>query len=191
MAPRRSAQTPAAPPQDQTPTAGTPEQAAPAEFTWDALAAPVAMPVKAGVPNITVKVLESVAEVIRKRAEDSLAINTKQVAAKAGSTASRNRVNYRWDVQPVPTVEIGAKFVKEITKYAKYRPDHRDIPHAAEGVAAGQVTARCGEPTYFVTGDDGIPVAADQTAEGAFLGVRYSVRPFEKRETAARLPGTA
>lgn len=163
----------------------------PAEFDWSALAKPVVMPDKLSVGSITVDVIATVPAPIRERAEASLAINHKQVAAKAASTASRKRIAYHWDCQQVASTEMGDKFVALITKYAKYRPANKDIPHAAEGVAKGQVTARCGKPQHYRdAGEDGI-VACDAKAAGAFVGVRYSVRPFEKRKDTATLPGAA
>lgn len=178
---------PVAPPQPETP----PEPATVDEFSWDQLAAPIPMPVRATTGSIKVNVLESVHEAIRRIAEASLTINTARVAAKATSTAQRPRVNYHWDVQPIPSKEWGAKFVKALGKYAKYRPSEGDIPHASPDVAKGQVTVRTGEPMTYTHTDGQEPLACPEGTEGAFWGVRYSVRPLEQRGDAHRLPGSA
>jgi hypothetical protein len=169
-------------------TGGTPDAAA---FDWGNLAEPVAMPNKQGVLNIKVNVLETVPGPIRVRAEASLAINAQRVADKANSAAKRARINYHWDVQPIPDAEWAGRFRYAISKYAKYRPSDKDIPHAAEGSPRGQVTARTGDPGWFRTPEDGVPVACSEGDDGAFYGVRYSVRPFEQRSDTSALPGTA
>lgn len=163
----------------------------PAEFDWAKLDAPKPMPTKTSIGTITVDVLAKVPAPIRERAEASLAINTKAVAAKATSNAARPRVDYHWDIQPVASKEMGEAFIKQVTKYAKYRPADKPIPHIGKDVAKGQCTARTGEVTHYRAVDDDGYVACDAQAEGAFLGVRYSVRPLEVRNTTNRLPGTA
>jgi hypothetical protein len=160
-------------------------------FDWDALPVPVAMANKAGPSAIRVNVLETVPEPIRQRAERSLLINVERVRAVAGSSAKRPRIDYHWELQAVPDAEMGALFVKLITKYAKYRPDGADIPHAGPNAPKGQVTARCGDVAWYRTTADGEHVVTVKDADGAYLGVRYSVRPFEQRATTGRLPGTA
>lgn len=160
------------------------------DMDWDTLPEPVAMPTRTVEVRISPKVLESVPEPIRKRAEASLTINAALVEKKAGSTSARKRVNYHWDVQRVATPEMGVKFKNMLVKYAKYRPADLDIPHRDEKSPKGQITARAGEPTYYVTKEDGTYAEADKSAAGAYLGVRYSVRPFEARSDAARVPGT-
>jgi len=213
MAPRKAAGTDAAPPADaQAPEVGPAEpsladalkaslerhgpNAMPSAngasaFDWGTLDSPVAMPDKKVGTDIKANVLETVPEPIRQRCEASLAINTARVAAKPAKEGKRPRVNYHWDVQPLPNQKIADDFIKAITKYAKYRPLLADIPFASPDVARGQVTARCGEPSWFVKDGDGTPEASEQGKDGAFYGVRYSVRPFEQRSSAARLPGTA
>jgi len=171
----------------------TPAEATAVELVnmdWDTLPEPVAMPTRVVEVRISPKVLESVPEPIRKRAETSLAINAELVAKKEGSTSARKRVNYRWDVQRVATTEMGVKFKNMLVKYAKYRPADVDIPHRADNSPKGQVTARAGAPTYYVTNEDGTYAEANESAPGAYLGVRYSVRPFEARSDAARAPGS-
>lgn len=167
-------------------------QATPAAFDWGTLDAPHAMATKQSTPGtIKVKVLETVPEPIRQRAEQSLTINTERVKAVANSTAKRPRIDYHWDLQPVPNTETGDKFIKLITKYAKYRPADQEIPHAGPASPKGQVTARCGNVGHYrKLNDAGEYVACDEKAEGAFMGVRYSVRPAEQR-TTKRLPGSA
>lgn len=193
MAPRKPtpAPPPAAPPADPPAGPETPAET-PAEFSWELLKPAVPMPLKQSTPGtIKVNVLESVHEHIRERAESSLTINTARVAAKSTSSASRARVNYHWDVQEVPDTVWGQKFGKALEKYAKYRPAEGDIPHMGDGVAKGQVTVRHGDPTWFITPEDGPPEPVSEGTEGAYLGVRYSVRPLEQRSQANRLPGTA
>ena len=184
---------PAQPAPTPTPEpAPTPEPGATApaatEYDWSELAAPVAMPNKLNVPNTHVDVIGTIPEAIRQRAETSLTVNAARVAAKAGSTAKRSRIDYHWSVQPVASKEMGAKFVALLAKYAKHRPSDVDVPHAGPDSPKGQVTARTGEPAHYVKGADGVPEAATPTADGAFLGVRYSVRPFEQRKDTARMP---
>jgi hypothetical protein len=162
----------------------------PAEFTWDQLAAPTVMPSKRVAASNAIDVLKEVPESIRVRAEVSLADNVKAVAKANASTAVRPRPDYEWRVQPVPTTEIGVKFRQEIARYAKYRPADKTIPHMALGSPVGQVTARTGEPSWYANDAAGIPQNAAQGDAGAYLGVRYSVRPFEDRKGTARAPGT-
>jgi hypothetical protein len=158
---------------------------------WDTLPEPVVMPTRTVVVTIRPKVIETVPEPIRKRAEASLSVNTAMVARRAGSTSARKRVPYHWDVQRVATEAMGVKFVNLLTKYGKYRPADTEVPFADVASPKGQVTARCGKPGYYVTQEDGTYSEADQNATGAYLGVRYSVRPFEARSQAATLPGSA
>jgi len=179
--------TPPAPPAD-APQPDAPQPAAAAEFDWSELDAPVAMPNKVTVSNTHVDVITLIPEPIRQRAETSLTVNAARVAAKAGSTAKRSRIDYHWSVQPVASKEMGAKFVALLAKYAKHRPSDVDVPHAGPDSPKGQVTARTGEPAHYVKGADGVPEAATPTADGAWLGVRYSVRPFEQRKDTARMP---
>lgn len=190
MAPRtrntKPADTPVAAP--ETPAEPTPVVLV--DMDWDTLPEPVAMPTRVVEVRISPKVLESVPDPIRKRAELSLAINTALVAKKAGSTSSRKRVNYHWDVQRVASTEMGVKFKNMLVKYAKYRPADVDIPHRDENSPKGQITARAGEPGYYVTNDDGTFSESSESAPGAYLGVRYSVRPFEARKDTATLPGS-
>lgn len=160
-------------------------------FDWGTLAAPHAMATKTSVGSIKVDVIKTVPEVIRQRAESSLTINVERVKAVANSNAKRPRIDYHWDLQPVPNKDTGEQFDKLLTKYAKYRPADVEIPHAGPNAPKGQVTARTGGVgTYRKTGD-GEYIACDATADGAFMGVRYSVRPFEQRSTTARVPGSA
>lgn len=158
---------------------------------WDTLPEPVAMPAKVTQDDIKVNVVKSVPAPIRMRAEASLAINAEKVAKKSGSTSARKRVDYDWRVQRVASEKMGADFKRLVVKYAKYRPSEGDIPFKAENSPLGQVTARAGAPTWFVLNDDGTYTEASQTDDGAFLGVRYSVRPFEARGDTSRVPGTA
>lgn len=190
MAPRtRTPKSPEAP-------ASEPEQAAEpttvelVDMDWDTLPEPVAAPVRVVDVRISPKVLESVPEPIRKRAEANLAVNTALVAKKSGSTSARKRIPYDWQVQRVASEQMGVKFKNMLVKYAKYRPADAEIPHAGENSPKGQVTARAGEPTYFVNNEDGTYEQAEKDAPGAYLGVRYSVRPFEARSDSARVPGS-
>ncbi|SRR5216683_2358838 len=157
---------------------------------WAALSPPVAVPDRAPFQGISVNVVETIPVTIRQRAENSLTANAARVKAKAGATTARKRVDYRWDVQPVATVEQGIKFTALLVKYAKYRPADKVVPFIGDKSPKGQVTARKGEPIYYVTKPDGTVEDCTPDTEGAFLGVRYSVRPFEQRSTTARLPGT-
>lgn len=163
----------------------------PEEIDWTKLDEPIDHPNTTSVGDIKVDVIASVPEPIRKRAEECLGINTKRVAAKAGSQGKRPRVDYAWFIQPLASAGMGEQFSKLITKYAKFRPNAIPIPFAADGVMAGQVTARCGNVGYFVKGEDDKYTACDKGTKGAFLGMRYSVRPREQRKDTARVPGTA
>jgi hypothetical protein len=187
-------QTPPTPPA-VPPAADAPEQPSsplPKTITdWSTLAAPVAMANRQGPSGIKVNVLESVPAPIRERAEASLTINAERVKAKASSSAKRARIDYHWQLQAVADQAMGEQFVKLITKYAKYRPSEGDIPHAGPTSPKGQVTARTGNVDWFRKIADGEYVQTAKTTEGAFMGVRYSVRPFEQRGDTARLPGSA
>jgi hypothetical protein len=198
MAPRKTPPLPPRTPTGQQASVAAIEQAAankpppdaPAD-PWAALSAPLAMPTKAPFSGVKVNVLETVPEPIRMRAEASLAINAARVAKKADSTAKRSRVDYHWDVQPFALEATAATFIKLITKYAKYRPSDVAIPHASPDSPKGQVTARCGAIGHYIKGEDGTATATDPATPGAFIGVRYSVRPFEQRSDSQRVPGTA
>ena len=162
---------------------------APADM-WATLAPPVRMPDRKVDLSARINVIEDVPEPIRQRAEASLAINTERVKAAGKSTAMRPRVDYDWLVQPVADIDMAQAFARLLTRYAKYRPSDKPIPHEGPSVLRGQVTARVSDATYYRTNDTGQTVACGQVSEGAYLGVRYSVRPFEQRGSAARLPGT-
>lgn len=163
--------------------------AAPSE--WDELDAPVAMASKRTMGDIKVNVLESVHAAIRERAENSLAVNAKAVAAKPAVDGKRPRVDYLWAVQPLASKEQGVRFGKAIEKYAKYRPATGDIPFKDDASPMGQVTCRTGVVTHYRLDESGTPTACSESDEGAYLGLRYSVRPLEVRNTTNRLPGTA
>lgn len=179
----------------QAPAPDAPEQPGsplPKTLTdWSTLAAPVTMDNKQGASGIKVNVLESVPAPIRERAEASLTINAERVKARASSSAKRARVDYHWQLQPVADLAMGEQFVKLITKYAKYRPSEGDIPHAGPTSPKGQVTARCGPVGHYRKVADDEYVISSAGAASAFVGVRYSVRPFEQRGDTARLPGSA
>lgn len=160
-------------------------------FSWDNLDAPAVMPSKVSTPNVKVNVLESVPGQIRQRAELSLAVNTAKVAAATGADAKRKRVDYDWRVQPVPSMKIAAQFIEHLSSYAKYRPDDKLIEFADVTSPSGQVTARTGEPSWYRLSSAKVPEACAESDDGAYLGVRYSVRPLEIRGGARRLPGTA
>jgi hypothetical protein len=164
--------------------------ARPDTHDWSALAEPVTMQPRTTFSGVKVNVLETVPEPIRQRAEASLTINAERVKAKAKSDAKRARVDYHWSLQRVTDKAMGEAFVKLITKYAKYRPAEGDIPHAGATSPKGQVTARTGDVLHFRKVADDEYVACEPATEGAFTGVRYSVRPFEQRGDTARLPGT-
>jgi hypothetical protein len=161
------------------------------EFDWSAMAAPVAMPTKATVSPAVANVLETIPEPIRHRAEASLHLNTVAKAAKANSTARRARVQYHWDFQPVADDKMAMAFTKLMSKYAKYRPNVQEIPYADITSPRGQITARIGDPGWFVLTEDQGFVQCQATEPNAVYGLRYSVRPFEQRQDTARLPGTA
>lgn len=189
MAPRKPAETPApeAPAAD-IPTNGDAPSEAPA-FDWSELAAPLVMADSPSAMTKRVNVLEDVPEPIRQRIEYSLMKTVARISANAGSTAKRPRVEPYWQVQAVPTEDRGAEFVALATRYAKYRPAEGDIPHADGDSPKGQITVRCGTIQHYRQAEAGLmPCAAD--AEGAFLGVRYSARPFEARKDRAKVPGT-
>lgn len=160
-------------------------------FDWGALAEPIVMPTKAVVTPVVANVLETVPEPIRQRAEASLTLNAAAKAAKAGSTAKRARIVYHWDFQPVADDKMAAAFDRLLLKYAKYRPNVQEIPHAHETSPRGQITARTGAPGWFVRAEDGEFVPCQPTEPNAIYGLRYSVRPFEQHKQTARLPGTA
>jgi hypothetical protein len=149
------------------------------------------MPDTNGKANAPVDVVAEIPEAIRMRAESSLAVNAMRKAVAAKSTAKRPRIDYDWRVQPVPDMDVAGKFAEAITRYAKYRPATASIPHADILAPKGQVTARCGDPMWYVNDSDGVASASAEGTPGAYLGVRYSVRPFEGRSNTARLPGTA
>lgn len=166
----------------------TPAQPA---FTWDDLAAPIPMPSKVIPIPRKVDAIAETPEPIRMRAELSLSLNVAAVADVAASAASRVRVNYVWRVQAVPSVKVAQDFIKALTRYAKYRPAADHIPFADPDSPKGQVTARTGDVTWYRQDAVGNTMAASESADGAFMGVRYSVRPFEARGGARRLPGIA
>lgn len=178
-------------PADAPETPAEPQPVALVDGDWDTLPEPVAMPAKVVNVDIKANVVDSVPAPIRMRAEASLAINAAKVAKKAGSTSARKRVDYDWPVQRVASEKMGADFKRLVVKYAKYRPSEGEIPFKGDDSPVGQVTARAGDPTWFVLKEDGTYSEAAQTDDGAFLGVRYSVRPFEARSDSARVPGTA
>lgn len=180
--------TPDAPQTDATPAPAANGTADP--FDWSALAAPIVMPTKTVATAITANVLETVPEQIRQRAEASLKHNTAAKAAKAASTAKRARIIYHWDFQPVTDDKMAAAFDRLITKYAKYRPNIDNVPFADEKSPRGQVTARTGNPGYFVCTAEGEFTPCKHDTKGAMYGLRYSVRPFEQRQDTSRLPGT-
>jgi hypothetical protein len=190
------ARTPATPtPAPPTPApAPEPTQPTPVSdtgFDWSKLDAPVAMENKRTFGGVTANVIETVPEPIRQRAEASLTVNAERVKAKANSSAKRARIDYHWSLQIVPDKATGEQFVKLITKYAKYRPAEVTIPHAGPTSPKGQVTARTGDVNHFRQMPDGEYVVVSATADGAVMGVRYSVRPFEQRGDTSRLPGSA
>jgi hypothetical protein len=162
-----------------------------ATFDWATLPVAVPMPNKQVVTAIKVDVLASVPEPIRQRMEASLTINTERVKAKTTTAAKRPRVDYHWELQPVTNEEMGAAFVKLATKYAKYRPADKDIPHIGPTSPKGQITVRAGAPNHYRKLTDGTYEQCDKSTEGAFYGVRYSARPFEQRQDAKALPGTS
>jgi hypothetical protein len=157
---------------------------------WDELPPALEMPNTLGATVAKKDVLTTVPEPIRIRAEANLAINTQRVAAKDASNATRPRVDYYWDCQPVKDEDQGKRFSASLVDYAKYRPADVDIPHRAENSPKGQITARPQAPAFYVIGSTGKPVACLKDTPGAFLGVRYSVRPFEQGKGTNRLPGT-
>ncbi len=160
------------------------------EYDWNTLAAPMAMPSRTTAPDIKVDVIATIPEVIRMRAEASLAANVLAVKATSGSIAKRPRIDYDWRVQPVTTIKQGEAFSAMLGHYAKYRPADKPVPHADANAPAGQVTARCGETSFYRDSGLGVLIACDKDPDGAFLGIRYSVRPLEIRKGTARLPGT-
>lgn len=157
---------------------------------WATLPEPVPMPSKYTPANGKVDVIADVPQVIRQRAETSLATNAARLLKTADSTAQRPRVDYHWDVQKVTDTKQGQDFADHLTRYGKYRPVRDDIPFADAGSPQGQVTARCMPAQYYCTDADGDVVSSDAGDDGAFLGIRYSVRPFEQRNAGRRLPGT-
>lgn len=176
-------------PEDPTKVTAITDTPAPSE--WAALDTPFDMPNRQNFGSIKVNVLESIDQNIRVRAEASLAINTVQVNAKTDSNAKRPRINYAWAVQKVASVEQGQRFSKALAKYAKYRPSEGNIPYRVEHSPMGQVTCRTGDVMHYKLDDSGVPFACGEKDDGAFLGLRYSVRPLEQRGDAKRLPGTA
>lgn len=191
MATRTRSTKPADKPAETPEQPAEPQPVAVVDGDWDTLPEPAAMPVKVVNVDIKVNVVESVPAPIRMRAEDSLAVNAARVAKKEGSTSARKRVDYDWPVQRVASEKMGADFKRLLVKYAKYRPSEGGIPFKADNSPLGQVTARAGDPTWFAMQENGTYTEAAQTDDGAFLGVRYSVRPFEARRDSARVPGTA
>lgn len=163
----------------------------PPAIDWDHLAPAVVMPSRLAPGSVKVDAVGTTPEAIRLRAEDSLGINTARVAAKANSSAKRARVDYHWDVQPVTSVAMGEAFSAALGKYAKYRPSEGHVPFRKEGTPDGQVTARTGVTGYYRLMSDGTVTSCDAADDGAFLGIRYSVRPLEQRGDTKRLPGTA
>lgn len=158
-------------------------------FDWSELAAPVAMPNKPVTTPKKVDVLAEVPEPIRQRIEHSLMKTVARYAAKADSKAKRVRVDPYWSIQPVPDEERGAEFVKLATRYAKYRPADKEVPHADPESPKGQITVRCGAVTRYRQTDSGPVASPDAKPEESFLGVRFSARPFEGRKDTAKTPG--
>lgn len=163
----------------------------PPQDEWAALPAAVPMPAKKAAPPVRPNVLETVPDPIRERLEQSLALSCKAKAKAAASSAKRPRIDYDWQLQPVSDVDQGKRFIGHCAKYAKYRPTNTTIPHRQDGTPDGQITVRTGDPLFFIATDKGYDVAPDAKAEGAFLAVRFSARPFENRNDTARLPGSA
>lgn len=171
---------------EQTEPTGQTKQA----FDWTEMVAPIASATKSSVIGRKVDVLAEVPEPIRQRIEVSLMKTVARIAAKKGSTAKRVRIEPYWTIQPVASQEMGDEFAKLATKYGKYRPAEGDIPHADADSPKGQITVRCGKVTRYRQTDDG-PVADENAdADGSFLGVRFSARPFEARKDTAKVPGT-
>lgn len=158
---------------------------------WDALPEPKVMENKTVATGSRANVLVTIPAPIRKRAEQSLTENSKRKAAAAASNATRLRVDYHWQIQPVTSIEQGKRFADALTKYAKYRPENLPIEFIGPDSPLGQITARCGDVSWYFTHEDGETTTSDASTQGAYLGVRYSVRPFEARNTAARVPGAS
>lgn len=190
MAPKPATKTAPADDTTQADANGTAQSGEAQPTQWDELAVPVAMPNKVAFLGVKADVLKTVPAAIRMRAEMSLTENVKAVDKTAGSNAERPRVNYVWYVQQVKSTDQGNDFIKLITKYAKYRPDKDGIEYAGTDSPKGQVTARCGDVTHYRLREDGITVACQPDQQGAFLAVRYSVRPFERRADTSALPGS-
>ena len=169
---------------------GTPDTTPEPAIDWGTLASVIPLAADTTPAGRTINVIAEIPEPIRQRAELSLAENTRRVAVHAAKIGTRARVNYRWDLQQVATVKMGEKFAAALVRYSKYRPANVAIPHREAGTPDGQVTARCGAPAWFKLSTAGEAVPCSNNDEGAFLGVRYSVMPFEQRKATARLPGT-
>jgi len=175
---------PAADTNGQTPTAKP-------TFDWAELAAPMAAPSKTATVDRKVDAIAETPEPIRQRVEVSLMKTVARIKAKANSSAKRVRVEPYWTVQPLASEAQGEAFIKAATRYAKYRPTTGDIPHRDTDAPMGQITVRFGKVGHYTKSETGEATPAEATADGAFLGVRYSARAFEGRGDSTRVPGTA
>ena len=159
-------------------------------FNWSDLPASIAAPTRTTVVAAKVDVLTEVPEPIRIRAEMSLAKTVARIKAKANSQAARVRIDPAWQIQEVFSEQMGKEFARLLTRYCKYRPADKPVPHADSDSPKGQVTVRVGNVQKFKdTADGWIAMREGDTAAG-MLGVRYAVKPFETRKGQARLPGT-
>ena len=159
-------------------------------FNWNDLETPLLMPDRIAYPPVARDVISEVPAAIRMRIEDQLAINVVAIKKAAVSAAKRPRIDYEYRVQRVPDTKVGEEYREYLKLYAKHRPEDGTIPHKHGTSPFGQITIRTGEVRAYRLLSSGIPVACDATEDGAFLGVRYSARPFEERSGARKLPGS-
>ena len=133
-------------------------------------------------------IVKEIPAAIARKAETSLSFNSAALSKTVRSGGGRSRVDYRWDLQPVPDQDKGLEFQRLITLYGLHRPDDTVIMYQQPGTPSGRVTARCGDPAQFVKIAGGIIEWKPEMEGEPFWACRYSVRPFEQR-AAGRPPG--
>lgn len=185
----------------------TDTQAPPAPFDWDSLVPAIDAPAPKHVPGSQTNVRTAISAAIRKRAEDSLASTMDALNKAKAAGKEANTVPPQWKLQPTPTLAVAEQFVKDIRKYAQYRPakdawGETPLEFYVPGSPTGQVTARAA--AVVISRD---PVTADVSTRSATpeeitaatngkselqFGVRYAVKPLESRnppKTAANGSG--
>ena len=165
----------------QTPV--TPPAAKPV-YDWDTLLPSTDAPAHIVSTGTKVDVIRDVPLPVRMRVEGSLIATI--LAKVEWVTAGRKVENFKpvWKLQPVADEAQGKEFVKLVTKYAKYRPQHWEQRDTR--TPEGQITVRTGAPT-LVKKD---PVSGADV-ETPYWAVRYQAKVLEAKKDTARVPGSA